>query len=264
MATEETAEWFALAAVANGKCRIAPGDGPEAICLADAEGGRHRTASAVLRALVRKALVQRDHDRLVLTEAGRALVRRRRSDADPFRTQHQELDLIEVETPEGRATALVNLAESPLGQLMRRRTRDGQTFLTRREFEAGERLRGDYTRAQMMPRLGANWEQPIATGRRGGTAADLSDGAIAARMRVERAIDAVGPELSGVLVDICCFLKGLETVESERGWPVRSAKLMLKTALGALSRHYEPPGTERRRSQIISWGSEGYRPSISG
>ncbi|MFH1797470.1 MAG: DUF6456 domain-containing protein [Pseudomonadota bacterium] len=264
MATQDTAEWLALSAIANGKCHIATGDGPGTACLADADGGRHRTTPAVLRLLARKALVQRDHDRLVLSDAGRALVRRRRSETDPFRAQHQELDLMEVETPDGRATALVNLAESPLGQLMRRRTRDGQTFLTRHEFEAGERLRGDYARAQIMPRLGANWEQPIATGRRGGAAADLSDGAIAARMRVERAIDAVGPELSGVLIDVCCFLKGLETVESERGWPVRSAKLMLKTALGALSRHYEPPGAERRRSQIFAWGGEGYRPSISG
>lgn len=263
MTIQDTAEWLALSAVASGKCRIAAGDGPETVCLVDADGKHHRTTPDVLRRLARKALVERDHDRLVLSEAGRALVRRQRSETDPFRAQHQDLDLMEVETPDGHATAIVNLAESPLAQLMRRRTRDGQTFLIRREFEAGERLRRDYTRAQIMPRLGANWEQPIATGRRGGAAADLSDGAIAARMRVERAIDAVGPELSGVLIDVCCFLKGLETVESERGWPVRSAKLMLKTALGALSRHYEPPGTERRRPQIFSWGGEGYRPSIS-
>lgn len=264
MATLDTAEWLALSAVANGKCRIASGDGPETVCLVDADGGRHRTAAGILRALARKALVVREHDRLVLSDAGRALVRRRRSAADPFRAQHQDLDRIEVETPDGHAIALVNLAESPLAQLMRRRTRDGQAFLARHEFEAGERLRGDYTRAQMMPRLGANWEQPIATGRRGGTAADLSDGAIAARVRVERAIDEVGPELSGVLIDVCCFLKGLEVVESERGWPVRSAKLMLKAALGALSRHYQPTATAAKRRQILSWGSEGYRPSIRG
>ncbi len=263
MANDKTAEWLALCAIANGKCRLAQGDSPQDVILTDAEGGLHRTDPAILRTLVREALVQRRGERLMLTVLGRALLRRQ-GGSDPFQAPRQDLELVEIETPDGRATALVNLAESPLRQLMQLKTRNGDAFLTRREFEAGERLRADYTRAQMMPRLGANWEQPIATGRRGGTAADLSDGAIAARMRVERAIDDVGPELSGVLIDVCCFLKGLETVESERGWPVRSAKLMLKTALGALSRHYEPPGTDRRRSQIISWGGEGYRPSISG
>src|SRR5690606_5455633 len=115
----------------------------------------------------------------------------------------------------------------------------GAAFLTRAEFDAGERLRADYTRGRIMPRLGANWTSNVASGRRGAEngIAELTDSALAARMRVEQAIAAVGPELSGVLIDICCFLKGLELVERERGWPVRSAKIVLKTALGVLSRH---------------------------
>lgn len=70
----------------------------------------------------------------------------------------------------------------------------------------------------------------------------------------------MGPELCGVALDVCCFMKGLETVERERQWPVRSAKLMLRTALMALSRHYAP------QSSILKphrWGGEGYRPDIA-
>ncbi|MFY8098443.1 MAG: DUF6456 domain-containing protein, partial [Allorhizobium sp.] len=57
----------------------------------------------------------------------------------------------------------------------------------------------------------------------------------------------------------CCFGKGLETVERERQWPARSAKLMLRAALLALSRHYTPPPPRPRPSH---WGDEGYRPEI--
>jgi hypothetical protein len=156
---------------------------------------------------------------------------------------------------------LVNAAESPLAQLARLKTREGRSFLARPEFDAGERFRSDYTRGQLMPRLGANWIASVSSGRRDGGVADLTETALAARMRVERAIEAVGPELSGVLVDVCCFLKGLSTVESERGWPVRSAKVMLKTALGALARHYQPARPQGSQ-RTFHWGSADYRPAL--
>ena len=168
-----------------------------------------------------------------------------------------------IEIDDGIRHVEVNAAESPLAQLARRKTRDGACFLTQREFDAGERLRSDYSRAQIMPRLSANWDSAISTGRRGAASNDLSDGALAARQRVEHAIDAVGPELSGVLIDVCCFLKGLELVEMERCWPARSAKLMLKSALGCLARHYDPPARKTSR-KILAWGTPDYRPEVGG
>lgn len=159
---------------------------------------------------------------------------------------------------------LVNSAESPLAALWRRKDKAGNRFLTAEEFSAGERLRADYTRAQIMPRLGVNWS---AAGGSGSNVRDfngfagLTDTALAARERVERAIAAVGPELAGVLVDICCFLKGLETVEAERAWPARSGKIMLKSALSALSRHYQPKRAAQG-GRILRWGTEDYRPRL--
>src|SRR5690606_1352712 len=145
------------------------------------------------------------------------------------------------------------------------RNRKGEPFLSPREFRAGERLRSDYTRGRIMPGLGASWEFVVPRRKQGREchgASEITDAALAARQRVERALDAAGPELSGVLVDVCCFLKGLETVESERGWPVRSAKVVLKTALAVLARHYEPERRTSKGPQILHWGAEDYRPMV--
>ena len=68
--------------------------------------------------------------------------------------------------------------------------------------------------------------------------AELNDSAIAARIAVNRAVEAMGPELCGVALDVCCGMNGLGTVERERQWPVRSAKLTLRTALSGLSLPY--------------------------
>ncbi len=52
---------------------------------------------------------------------------------------------------------------------------------------------------------------------------------VAARQCVHQALDAVGPEFAGLLLDVYCFLKGLEDVERERAevrtWLAEDAKL---------------------------------------
>lgn len=128
----------------------------------------------------------------------------------------------------------IDPAESPLVWLARRTGRDGRPLVDATRLAAGERLRADFTRAGLTPRVTSRWSEVAGTA---GPDA-FGDMVLAAKQRLSRALSAVGPELSGVLLDVCCFLKGLELVERERCWPARTAKVVLGLALDRLAAHY--------------------------
>jgi hypothetical protein len=193
--------------------------------------------------LIAADLARREPDgKLVVTEAGRARVLREAAAAgaiDPFRAQHLNLARRVIATPDGHADVMVDEAESPLAWLARRKGRDGQPLIQVVQLQAGERLRVDFTRANLTPRVTSSWDTSLAQGRRGqGGAGAFTDVVVAARERLRRALDAAGPEFAGLLLDVCCFLKGLEDVERERRWPPRSAKVVVQLALDRLARHY--------------------------
>lgn len=163
--------------------------------------------------------------------------------------------------------------ESPLDWLYRRRDRSGIRLISETQLQAGERLRIDFEIAQLRPRLTVDWGRAVEGGGgragSGATAAlDITDRALAARERFGMALQAVGPDLANVLVDVCCHLKGLEQFEKAAGWPQRSAKIVLQMGLSALARHYGLDTRDRddvrARSgpaRVLHWGKEGYRPS---
>lgn len=231
------------------------------------EGGSGRIAEDVLRFCLQQDFLERRGDDLMLSATGRAWLRRISADDDAFRSQHQlrEVRLKEIEGT--TRSVLVNDAESPLGWLRSRKDRNGRPLIASEQFEAGERLRADYWFAQLSPRVTANWSALAPSGRlrraAPSDAASLRDEVIAAKDRVRRAIEAVGPELSGVLVDVCCELKGLEQAERDKGWPQRAGKVVLQLALTRLARHYGIGATApSRNSRLRHWGSEDYRPNL--
>jgi hypothetical protein len=255
----------ALRFLSAGAATVTPGAVAGKILLEGGERGTISIAAEALRRMISEGLTRRDGARLDMSPEGTARLRRASSHGDGFQAQHRTLERQEVATADGFEQVSINLDESPLASLARRRDCAGRPLLSTAQLAAGERLRADFTRGQLMPRLGANWQASVASGRRDagrGGMADLTDAALGARIRVEHALDAVGPELAGVLVDVCCFLKGMETVEAERRWPARSAKLLLSAALDALARHYNPVSARRRG--ILHWGGEGFRPRLGG
>ncbi|WP_080833864.1 DUF6456 domain-containing protein [Agrobacterium genomosp. 13] len=222
--------------------------------------------SEIVRFAVSSGLVDRQGNTLSAAPPLAAYLKRAiAKDRDEiFQEQHRDVQAVVVDVGEGRQSARRNLNTSPLTSLSRLKERDGSAFFTGDALQAGERLAADFHRAHLNPRVTATWEPRIASRTKGeaGGVLDLTEAAMAARTRFSHAADAMGPELSGVAIDICCFEKGLETVERERQWPARSAKLMLRAALLSLARHYAPrPQGTRRTSH--HWGDEDYRPSMT-
>jgi hypothetical protein len=166
-----------------------------------------------------------------------------------------------------RARPEVNAAESPLAWLRGRRDKGGAAMIGDAEFQAGERLRADFWFAGLTPRVTTNWSAVGGSGGAGpGLGLELKDSIVAARERVHRALAAVGPELAGVLIDVCCHLKGLEDAERRAGWPTRSGKVVLQLALQRLGRHYGliRDDDASRAARVRHWGTLDYRPALDG
>lgn len=134
-----------------------------------------------------------------------------------------------------RRSVTVNLAESPLGWLHAR------GHLGTRLFDAGERLRADYERAQLSPGLTMRWDQVRVDGG-GGDGLTPSERQLAAKARFDGAMAAAGAGLQDVLWRVVCACEGLPDAEKNLGWPARSGKLVLRLALDRVADFYRLPG----------------------
>ena len=135
----------------------------------------------------------------------------------------------------GQRTVMVNVAESPLTWL---RARDR---LSARQFDAGERLRVDWERAGLAPRVTMRWDQAGRAGQ-GARAGDPTLAHIDAKRRFDAAIAAVGPGLADILWRVACAGEGLTPSERALGWPARAGKLVLGLALDRLADFYRIGG----------------------
>ena len=133
-----------------------------------------------------------------------------------------------------RRSVAVNVAESPLSWLHSR------GHLDDRLFDAGERLRAHYERAQLSPSITMSWD-PVRI--KGGPDMGLSptERQIAAKQRFDGALAAAGNGLADVLWRVVCAGDSLPDAERAMEWPVRSGKLVLKLALDRLADFYRIP-----------------------
>lgn len=254
-----------LAQMVGRTCTTAPSCSPSAVLL---EIAGLRTVKCELKTIQQwfaDGVVESHSGNIIVTQAGQARLSRRAAQQHSFRAQHDAV----TRTAGTQANAAPDswmTDESPLARLAKLKGVAGGAYLADLELQAGEQLRRDFERGMMQPRVTASLDPSfVASGKTKSRnhGADLNDNALAARDRVSTALNKLEPDLAGVAIDVCCFLKGLETVEAERGWPRRAAKLMLKTALGGLARHYFPVARAQAvGSTGLHWATPDYRPSI--
>lgn len=269
------------------------GSGVDSYCIAS-HNGYDTTVQPfppeIIAAATGKGWLQQGDSGITLTKAGAISLRRALAGGEGASVARSPRQLVsgnpqaprrpERRQPMGDAPGL-NEAESPLGWLRRRKDKNGDALISDEQFAAGERLRADVFFAGLGPRVTSSWSATAGVdgGRRspGGGSAQMLDTMIAARQRVDHAMRAVGPELGGILMDVCGFMKGLEVVESEHGWPARSGKVVLLLALDRLAAHYGYDKTGPRRDRAVDdgalatgwtrprirhWGADDYRPDL--
>lgn len=176
-----------------------------------------------------------------LTAAGAAWARRLGGGQEGFLRQHRIEGARAIDDAGASRPVRENVAESPLVWLWRRRGSGPGKPIGAVQFEAGMRLHSDFLHAGLARQGGMRWDMPSGSSRRGGggrCGGSESDAMLDARARFRRALDAVGPELGDVLLDVCCLERGLEDVEKRRNWPQRAARVILDLALTRLARHY--------------------------
>ncbi len=132
---------------------------------------------------------------------------------------------------QGRRSVRVNLAESPLTWLHAR------GHLSDRQFDAGERLRADWERAQLSPSLTMRWD-PVRIKGSGEHGLSHTERQLAAKQRFDGALAEAGPGLSDILWRVACAGEGLPDAERALDWPARSGKLVLKLALDRVADFY--------------------------
>ncbi len=239
----ETALYRFMRGLLGGATAVREGD---FFTLAD---GRRMAAAVVLDLIAGGALAGDAHHCTATNETG-WWVKRFRLDADEFAAQHR----IAGKAADG---AELNLAEGPLARL----AAGEAAFLERHQVEAGERVRKLVERAQLQPRVTMTYSASRTAGPQRAKN-DISDMAADARRAVADIHRLLPRDCAGVVMDVCGLLKGLQEVERDRGWPRRSAKLVLRIGLEQLAQHYGygpfAVGVSSRRPH--RWMGEGARP----
>ncbi|RUT31026.1 ATPase [Arsenicitalea aurantiaca] len=229
--------------------------GPDGRYLAAAGSARATLDAALVRGLLSCGAIAGDARAVRANAETRSWIRRRL--ASPGESEQVADRVLDRST--GGLT--VNLAESPLARLAVG-LRGDAPFLEAHQVEAGERLRRLWEKASLSQRVTMRYDGSPRAPRGIARGLEPGESAIDARKKIARIREALPPDCAGVVIDVCGLLKGLQTVEAERGWPRRSAKLVLRIGLDQLARHFgiSAVGQGLGAAPINGWMAPDGRP----
>lgn len=133
-----------------------------------------------------------------------------------------------------------------------------KAFLQPHHLVAAGRIERLVERACLAPQVTMSYSANRIGGASGNVAADISDGAAAARQKLNGLAQAIPADCWNVVFDVCAMGKGLQLIETERQWPRRSAKLVLRIGLDQLAAlmGLSPQASGRLQQNTRGWLEE--------
>ncbi len=206
-----------------------------------------------IRELEAHGLVRLDNDLCFPTRESTAWLRRHLSATGDFAGQHRQI----VPGPEG---SVRDLGADVLEKL----ARSGCGFLQPHHLAAGRRVCQWGRRAQLNQRVTMSYDPSRIGGKRNATTeADIADMAAEARKSLARLFTDLPRDCAEIILDVCVFEKGLQVIERERGWPRRSAKLVLRIGLDQLAERLglSPRANGRPTGRMTTWSGADFQPT---
>lgn len=151
----------------------------------------------------------------------------------------------------------IERGDDSLARLASRGDKREAAFLAPHHLAAAERLERLILRAQLMPRVTMSYDPTRIGGRNGAgnDALSATEASAAARQKLNALAANLPSDCWGVLFDVCGLGKGLQLVETERRWPRRSAKLVLRIGLDQLAAQFglSPEATGAGHGVTRNW-----------
>lgn len=177
----------------------------------------------------------------VLTPEGRASLRRDQSRTDqPFAEQHRDMAGRTVMEADGEHVSWAVKDTTPALTRYLKPQGDKPALLERVHASAAEILVRDYELSALTSHVTMNWSPTPGASQRGAPKdrSDAPSTRLDAQSRFLDALNAVGPGLDRLLMNILIRECGMAVSERELGWPARMGAPALKLALDRLAIHY--------------------------